>query len=133
MKRHAALGERQRVIVSMTHEGDVGLVVHDTSEHIVGGNRHGQPFALSKSGRGLIAAPRLREQDRRQRVDEREMPAVTRGMQRRCGFCQVIADDARITDLLVAKSQLIVREADRTRFVRTLGVLQRAGVKRDGP
>ena len=65
-------------------------------------------------------------------MDEREVAAIAGGVQRRCGFGQVLADDARVADLLVAERQLVVREADRARVVRELGVLQRAGVQRDG-
>ena len=46
-------------------------------------------------------------------------------------FGEVIADDARIADLLVAARQLVVTEADGARIVRTFGVFQRARVQRD--
>ena len=126
MQRDAALGERERLIVPMPHQRDVRLVVHDAGEHVVGVNGHREPFALPQRGRGFVVAARLREQHRRQRVDEREMAAIAGGVQRGCGFGQVLADDAGIADLLVAEGQLVMREADRARVVRQLGVLQRA-------
>ena len=59
------------------------------------------------------------------------MPAVAGGVQRGRRLGQVLADDARVADLLVAERELVVGEADRARVVRELGVLQRARVQRD--
>ena len=131
VQRDAALGERQRLIVLMAHQRDVRLVVDDPRQHVVGRNRHREPFALSQGGGGLVVAAGLREQHGRERVDEREVTPVAGGVERRSGFRQVVADDAGVADLLVAERQLVVGEADGARVVRELGVLQRARVQRD--
>ena len=44
----------------------------------------------------------------------------------------MLTDDARLTNLLVAERQLIVREADGARIVRQLSMPERACVQRDG-
>ena len=44
----------------------------------------------------------------------------------------MLANDARVADLLVAERELVVREADRAGVVRELGMLERARVQRDG-
>ncbi len=98
-------------------------------EHVVGLDGHREPFALSKRRGGFVAAAGLREEHGRERVHEREMAAIAGGVQRRRGFGEVLADDAGVADLLVAEGELVVREADRARVVRELGVLQRARVQ----
>ena len=45
-------------------------------------------------------------------MEEREVSAVARGMQRGRGFRDVLADDRRIADLFIAVSELVVRKAD---------------------
>src|ERR1051326_4160998 len=65
-------------------------------------------------------------------MHEREMPAVAGRVKRGRRLGEMLADDPRIADLLVAERQLVMGEADRARVVRELRVLQRAGVKRDG-
>ena len=59
------------------------------------------------------------------------MTSIACGVKRRCGLGQMFANDARIADLLVTERELVMREADRPRFVGELGVLQGAGVQRD--
>jgi hypothetical protein len=56
MQRDAALGQRQRLIVMMAHQRHVRLVVDDSREHVVGVNRHGEPFAVAQRGGGFVAA-----------------------------------------------------------------------------
>ena len=51
VQRDAALGQRQRLIVTMAHQRDVRLVVHDAGEHVVGLDRHRQPLALAQRRR----------------------------------------------------------------------------------
>ena len=82
MQRDTALGQRQRLIVAMAHQRHVRLVVDDAGEDVVGGNGHRQTLALSQSGRGFVHAPGLREENRRQRVDERQMTSIAGGVQR---------------------------------------------------
>ena len=131
VQRDTALGERERLIVPMPHQCHVRLVVHDPREHVVGGNRHGEAFALAECGDRFFAAAGLREQDGGQRVHEREVATIAGGMQCGGGFCQMLANDAGIADLLVAERELVVRKADGARIVRELGVLERARVQRD--
>ena len=54
----------------------------------------------------------LSEHDARERVKQREVSPVARGVQRRRGFGDVLADDGRVADLFVAVAELVVREAD---------------------
>ncbi len=98
----------------------------DAGEHVVGLNRHRETFALAQRCGRFVAAAGLREQDGGQRVHEREVTAIACGVQRRRGLGEMLADDARIADLLVAERELVVRQADRSRVVRELGMLQRA-------
>ena len=79
MQRDTALGEREGLIVAMLHQCDVRLVVHDPREHVVGGNRHGETFTLAECGDRFFAAPRLREQNGRKRVNEREVATIANG------------------------------------------------------
>jgi hypothetical protein len=64
VKRHAALRQRQRLIVVVTHERHVCLVVHDPGEHVVGMNGHRQPLALAQGRRRFVATSGLCEQHR---------------------------------------------------------------------
>jgi hypothetical protein len=126
VQRDATLCKRERLIMTMTHQRHVRLVVDDAGEHVVGGNRHRETFTLPQTCRRFVNAAGLREEDRGQRVHEREVSSIACGVERRSGFCQVVANNARITDLLVAQRELVVRQANRSRVVRELGMLQRA-------
>ena len=64
-------------------------------------------------------------------MNEREVTAIANGVQCRGGLCQMLANDAGIADLLVTERQLVVRETDRARIVRELGVFERTRVKSD--
>ena len=59
------------------------------------------------------------------------MPAVAGRVQRRGGLGDVFADDGRVADLAVAVAELVVGEADGAGIVASLGLFQRAAVKRD--
>ena len=132
VERDAALGQRQRLVEPMSHQGHVGLVVHDPGEHVVGLDCHREAFALTQGGRGLVVSARLGQQDRRERMHERQMATVACGVQRGRGLCQVVAHDARLPDLPVAMRELVMCEADCARIVCKFGVLERARVQRDG-
>lgn len=133
MERDAALRKRERLIVAVAHQRHVGLVVHDAGEDIVCGNGHGEPLALSKSRRRFVDTSRLRQQHGGERVHEREMTPIAGRVQRGRRFGEVIADDTRVPDLVVAERQLVVGEADGAGLVGELGVLQGARVERNGP
>ena len=76
-------------------------------------HRRRKALGLAKRRHGLFDAPALREHHARQRMQQREIAPVSSGVQRRCGLRDVLADDGRVADLLVAVSELVVREADR--------------------
>ena len=76
MQRHAALGERKRLVVLVAHECHVRLVVDDTGDDVVGLDGLSEPLALAECPRCLTGSAGLGEQDRRQSMDERQMPAV---------------------------------------------------------
>src|SRR5262249_52311086 len=78
---HTALGEGKRLLMTVAHEGHVRLVVHDAREHVVGFDGSRETLGLPQRPRRFVVPSGLRQQHRRQRVREREMPAVTRGMQ----------------------------------------------------
>src|SRR5688572_28649981 len=59
------------------------------------------------------------------------MAPVARRMQRGSGFGQMVPEDARIADLLVAERELAVGESDGARVVRELRVLERPCMQRD--
>ncbi len=109
---HAALGERQRLVVPVLHQRDVGLVAADSRQHVPGLDEQRQPFRLRESRHRLVQPAFLRERDARQRVHHRQVPAVADGVQRRSGLRQVLPDDAGVADLAIAETQLEMREAD---------------------
>ena len=59
------------------------------------------------------------------------MTTIAHGVKRRRRLGEVLAHDARVTDLLVAQRQFVVGETDGARVVRQFGVLERSGVERD--
>ena len=132
VKRHAALGERQRLLVAVLEHQHVGLVAADRRQHVVGLHERREPLGLPQRGHRLVVSAELRQRDARQRVHEREVPPIAGGVQRRGRFGDVLADDRGVADLAVALAELVVGEADGARVVRGLGVLQRAAVERDG-
>ena len=79
----------------------------------------------------LFEPPFLGERHAGQRVHHRQMPPVARGVQRRCGRCQVLPDDRRIADLPVAERQLVLGKTDGPGIVRPLRKAQGFGEKRD--
>lgn len=50
--------------MTMLHQRDVRLVVHDAGEHVVCRNRHREPLTLAKRRDRLFASACLREQHR---------------------------------------------------------------------
>ncbi len=109
----AALGERQRLLVPMLHQRDVGLVATDRGQHVSGFDKHRQALGLRERRHRLVEAAFLREGHPRQRVHHRQVPAIPDGMERRRRLGQVLADDARVAHLAVAESQFEMREPNR--------------------
>ena len=131
LQRRALFGERERLLVAMLNQRDVRLVVADDAEHVLRLHRRREALGLTKRRHRLFDAPALREHDARQRVEQREVAPIARGVKRRRGLGDVLADDGRVADLLVAEAELVVREADGFGIVRLLGVTQRAAEQRD--
>src|SRR6188508_3398866 len=131
MQRDAALGQDERLLVAMLHQCHVRLVMHDAREHIVGRYRHREAFTLPQPRDGFVCSARLREQYRGQRMNERQVTPVADSMKSRGRLRQVLTNDARVANLLVAKGELIVSKTDRARVMRALGMLQRSCMERD--
>ena len=45
---HAALGQRQRFLMAVAHQGDVRLIVEHERQGVVGLDRRGQPLGLAQ-------------------------------------------------------------------------------------
>jgi hypothetical protein len=109
---HAALGERQRLVVAVLHQRHVGLVAADRREDVPRLDEQCQPFRLCESRHRLVQTAFLRERDARERMHHGQVPAVANGVKRRSRLGQVFPDDAGVADLPVAEPQLEMREAD---------------------
>ena len=59
-------------------------------------------------------------------MDERQVTPIAGSMKRRGGFSEVLANDARIANLLVAERELVMRKTNRSRLVSELGMRQGA-------
>ena len=118
--------------MAVLDERDVGLVVADDAEHVLRPAARRQTLGLPKRRGGFLDAAALRQHDAGKRVEQREIPAIARGVEggRRLG--DVLANDGGVADLLVAEAQLVVGQADGLGIVRELGLTQRAAEQRDG-
>jgi hypothetical protein len=63
LELHAPLGQAERLIVAVLHQGHVGLVTANGRKHITGLDDHGKPLGLSESGHRLVEATFLGEGD----------------------------------------------------------------------
>ena len=131
LQRRCLFGQRQRLVVAVLNQRHVRLVVEDDAEHVVRVHRRGEVLGLTQRRHGFVHAPALRQHDAGQRMKQREVSPVARCMERRCGFGDVLADDRRVADLLVAVAELVVGEADGFGIVRLFGMTQRAAEQRD--
>ena len=127
----AAFRQRQRLLVPMLHQRDVGLVATDRRQHVPRLDEHGQPLSLRERRHRLFEASLLRESHAGERVHHRQVPPVADGMEGRRRLRQMLADDARVADLPVAEAQLEMRQTNRPRIVGTLGGLERFGQEGD--
>ncbi len=127
----AAFGERQRLLVPMLHQRDVGLVAADRRQDVAGLDEHRQALGLRERRHRLVETSFLRERHARQRVHHRQVPAIADGMERRRRLGQVLADDAGVADLAIAEAQFEVREANRAGIVSALGGLEGLGEEGD--
>ena len=124
MNRHAAFGERERLIVTVLEHHHTGLIPTDRGHDIIGVNSIGQPFGLAERGHRLFVVALLRERNSGQGMYEREMPPVAGGEQRRGRLRDVFADDRDVADLPIALTELVVGEPDGARIVSDLGLLE---------
>ena len=132
VQRQGAVGERQRLVVAVAHERDVGLVAAHERQHVLGARHGGQVLGLPQRRHRLVEPSRLRRHDADQRVTEREVAAVARGVEGRDRLGDLLAHDRRVADLAVAHAQLVVREADGPRVERELRLLEGAAEQGDG-
>ncbi len=131
LQRRGLLGERQRQVVAVLNQRDVCLVVANDAEHILCMDRRSEIFRLTKRGHRFFHAPALNKYPARERVQQREVPAVASGMKSRSGLGDVLANDSDVANLVVAKAELEMSEADGFGIVRLLSVAQRTPQERD--
>ena len=91
VNRHAPLGKRQRLLVAVLQHHHVGLVAAHRGQDVVGPHLRGEPFGLPEGHHGLFVPAHLRKRDTRQRMDERQMPSIPGGEERRGGLRDVLA------------------------------------------
>jgi hypothetical protein len=127
----AALGQRQRLIVPVLHQGDVCLVAANRGEHVAGVDDESHPLGLPQSGHRFVETPLLRERNARQRVHHRQLTAVASRVQGRGGLGQMLAEDCGVADAPVAEGELVMNEANRPRFVGAFGSRERLTEERD--
>ncbi len=132
VQRDAALGQRERLLVLVTHHRDVGLVAADERQHVFGLDLLGEVLALAERRHRFIGPAGLRERDARQGVDERKVAPVTGCVERRGGLAEVFAHDGKVADAPVGERQFVVRQADGAGVVRRLGEFQGSGEQSDG-
>jgi hypothetical protein len=118
---HAALGERERLVVPMLHQRDVGLVAADRRLHVPGFDEERQALGLGEGGHGLVQPALLRQRHARERVHHRQVAPIANGVQRRGRLRQVLADDSGVANLPIAEAQFEMRQTDGTRVVRAFG------------
>ncbi len=128
---HGALGQRQRLVVPVADQRDVGLVAAHQCQHVVGAGSRGEVLGLPQRGHRFVGASGLGGHDRQQRVALREAPAVARGVQRGDGLANLFPDDGRVADLAVADAELVVGQADGAGIEREFRLLEGASEERD--
>jgi hypothetical protein len=127
----APLCQRQRLLVTMLHERNIGLVAADGREHVARLDQHRQAFGLGKRGHRLVQPAFLRERDAGEGVDHREMASVADSVQSGCGLRQMFANDGGVTNLAIAKAEFEVGKTDGARVVRSFRRVERLGQERD--
>ena len=131
VQRHAALGERQRLLVAVLQHHHARLVAAHRRQHIVGVDERRQSLGLPERPHRFVVPAQLGERHARERMHEREVAAIAGGVQRRRRFRDVLAHDRHVAHLAIALAELVVGEADGARVVRRFRLLQRAAVQRD--
>ena len=122
----AALRQRERLLVAVLHQCDVGLVAAHGGQHVAGVARAAPAAPPARSA--VIASssrPLLGQRDSRQRVHHREVARVSGGVKGGSGLREVVAHDGGVADLAIAEPELVVGEADGAGIVGPLGLRQR--------
>ena len=125
VKRHAAFGHGQRLIVAVLQHQSVRLIPAHRCQDVAGVNHRGEAFGLPEGGHGLLAAASLREDGTRNGMDDREVPAISGCMERGGGLRNVLPDDGRVAHLTIAGGQVEMGEPDAARVMSNLGMLER--------
>ena len=116
----------------MLHHHHARLVAADGGEDIVGVHQARDALRLTQRRHRFLKTSGLGEEDARERMNEREVAAISRRVQSRRGFGHVLANDRDVAHLAVGLAEPVMREADRTGVVGRLGIFQRTAVERDG-
>ena len=131
LQRDRALGKRLRLFVAMPNQRDVRLVDADDRERVVSRQRRRLTFGQPQRRRRIVVAAALRVRDARERLHERQVPAIAGGMESGCRLADVLADDRGVAHFGVAERQFVMGEAHRPRVVRGLRVLEGPSVQGD--
>ena len=131
LQLHAALGERQRLLVAVLHQRDVRLVAAHRAEHVAASTIKAPGARPGGARHRLVEAPFLRERDPGERMHHREVATIAGRVQADAAAADVLADDRRVADLAIAETELVVGEPDGARVVRALRLLQRSRQERD--
>src|SRR5439155_23792566 len=132
VKRYAAFGKRECLLVAVLHHHHIRLVPAPRGKNVVGVHYRREPFGLPQRGHRFVVASALSEGDAGQGMNQGQVTAIPRRVQRGRGLHDVLADDGHVADLPITLSQLVVGETDRARVVSGGCLLQRAAVERDG-
>ena len=124
LQLHAALGERQGLLVPVQHQRDVRLVAAHRRQDVARLGGHRDAFGVLQRGHRLVQAPLLRQRDARERMHHRDMTAIAGRIQRRRCLRDVLANNGDVADLAVAQTQLVVRKANGPGVVRPLRLLE---------
>jgi hypothetical protein len=126
LQPHAALGKLEGLLVAVLYQRDVCLVVDDDAKGVVGADGRCETLGLAQGRYGLLDASVLGKDDRRQRVEEREVSAIAGSVKGRSRLRDVLADNGVVTNLSIAEAELIVDEPDGLRIVGELGLFEGA-------
>jgi hypothetical protein len=126
LQPHAALGKLEGLLVAVLYQRDVCLVVDDDAKGVVGADGRCETLGLAQGRYGLLDTSVLGKDDRRQRVEEREVSAIAGSVKGRSRLRDVLADNGVVTNLSIAEAKLIVDEPNGLRIVGKLGLFEGA-------
>ncbi len=131
VQRHRAVCERERLVVTVADQRDVGLVAAHQCEDVVGTRHRGKVLRLSQRGDRFVRTSRLRRHDREQRVAVGQVTTVAGRVQRGDRLPDLLPHDRRVADLAIAHAEFVVGEADGAGVYGELGLLEGAAKQRD--